>query len=427
MRDSITFRRVTTCAPIKADQYATGWQDNLTEAYTGKGMTSVKFYEFGKGETGCVATPAKQTTNATTFCVSQWMKDSLTGAYLTTANTAYVAMANASDFVPIPDFSMNNADVTLLSIFNQAIYTAKVDDALFNAQNASSKNSQFYTATHDLSVLACMEQYQFCNPRTDKCTNLTGLYATQDAVNNGGLELSGRQQAAFKILWQAGWAMALQWTAKLMNSRVLLAQDWVFTTTATGSGPLQSDQWQRESFNLHNLSLAVFQHRLNQYAAPETFQLSSNLNAADHLDVPTDPDMLDLCKRQRILTSKYYNVSVLGMSIILAVGTLLIIVSQVVEKIWFGYFNPESRLSKQADWTQTGTLQLHRQALEARGIGSWDRKNQDFPVMDAPGTTFIGLGAREERIGQMQEDDKSPYHLVTGEVSTDEKQGFRSP
>ncbi|KAF2033823.1 hypothetical protein EK21DRAFT_57654, partial [Setomelanomma holmii] len=327
---------------------------------------------------------------------------------------------------PIPDFQINNADVTLLSIFSRAIYTAKVDDPLFLAQNTSEAAAQFFSATNDLSIPACMEEYQFCDPKSEKCTNLDGLYATQDALDRGDLALSQRQQATFQIVWEAGWVMALQWTAKLLNSRVLLAQDWVFTSTATGSGPLPSNQWQLESYNLHNLSLSVFQRRLSQYAAPETFQLSANLNAAEHLDVPTDRESVQMCKRQRILSDTYYSVSVLGMSIILIIGGLLIALDQPQEKLWSGYFEPQSRLAQQAEWTQTGTLQLHRQALEARGIRSWDRTNLDCPVLDGPVKTFPGLGAREDRIGHMQEEEKLPYHLVSSEVPSDDRATPRS-
>jgi hypothetical protein len=49
---SLSLRRITTCAPIDAEKYATRWRDNLTEAYGGKTKTSVKFYEFGRGDAG---------------------------------------------------------------------------------------------------------------------------------------------------------------------------------------------------------------------------------------------------------------------------------------------------------------------------------------------------------------------------------------
>jgi hypothetical protein len=87
LKESISFRRVTTCAPIRIDNYATGWTDNLPEAYGGKRTnttTSVKFYEFGLGDTGCTATLPGNITNSTTFCVSKWMKDYLPGAYFVT-------------------------------------------------------------------------------------------------------------------------------------------------------------------------------------------------------------------------------------------------------------------------------------------------------------------------------------------------------
>jgi hypothetical protein len=83
-KESVSFRRVTTCAPIQVSRYATVWKDNLTEAYGNKTTTRVKFYEFGSSDTGCIAVPPQQTTSSTTFCISQWMKDYLPGAYTVT-------------------------------------------------------------------------------------------------------------------------------------------------------------------------------------------------------------------------------------------------------------------------------------------------------------------------------------------------------
>jgi hypothetical protein len=333
--------------------------------------------------------------------------------FITSANTAYADDVNASDFNPVPDFRVSNADVTLISIFNKAVYKGKVDDALFNAQIAAEDSKQFYVPTNDFAVLGCTEQYQFCEPKSKKCTDLSGLYAVQKAVERGDIALSKRQKATYSIVWESAWGMAMQWTIKLLNSRVLLAQDWVFTAIATGSSALPSEQWQHESFNLHNLSLAMFQHRLGQYAAPDTFEISPGVGADDQLVTPTDPDMLELCKRQRILSAQHYSVSVLGMAIIISVGSLLILLDQCMETLWFRYFNARLRLAPRAEWTQTGTLQLHRQVLEARGIGNWDRKNHDFPVIDDKGRKFTGLGEREEMIGQTQDDGKAPYEAIT--------------
>jgi hypothetical protein len=208
LKESVSFRRVTTCAPIRIDNYATEWQRNLPEAYGGKRTnttTSVKFYEFGLSDTGCTATSPDSITNSTTFCVSQWMKDYLPGAYFISANTAYAEDFNASDFNPVPDFKLSNADVTLISIFNKAVYKGKVDDALFNAQTPADDSNQFYAPTNDFAILGCTEQYQFCDPKTDKCTPLSGLYAAQNAVERGEIILSGKQKATFAIVWESAW------------------------------------------------------------------------------------------------------------------------------------------------------------------------------------------------------------------------------
>lgn len=81
-RDSLSFRRVTTCAPIKGEEkYSTPWRDNVPEGYAGLSNTSIKYYEFGKGDNRCEATTTNFTTNTTTFCVTQYMKDNFQDAY----------------------------------------------------------------------------------------------------------------------------------------------------------------------------------------------------------------------------------------------------------------------------------------------------------------------------------------------------------
>lgn len=42
----------------------------------------------------------------------------------------------------------------------------------------------------------------------------------------------------------------------------------------------------------------------------------------------------------------------------------------------------------------TGTLQLHRQALDRRDVGPWNIKDYLFPVLVERGRTFLGLGVQ---------------------------------
>ena len=79
--DSLSFRRVTTCAPVLGEKYATDWRDEVPETLAGLSNTSARYYEFGKGknDNGCDAT--NSTTNSTTFCVSKYQKENLQAAY----------------------------------------------------------------------------------------------------------------------------------------------------------------------------------------------------------------------------------------------------------------------------------------------------------------------------------------------------------
>lgn len=74
--EDVSIRRITSCAPIDSEKYATDWKDNRVEAYGGKTTTSVRFWEFGTGgASGCRATIPQNQTDKTTFCVSQYQKD----------------------------------------------------------------------------------------------------------------------------------------------------------------------------------------------------------------------------------------------------------------------------------------------------------------------------------------------------------------
>jgi hypothetical protein len=73
--EDVSIRRVTSCAPIDSEQYATDWKANRMEAFGRKTNTSVRFWEFGKSLAGCRATIPQNQTENTTFCVSQYQRD----------------------------------------------------------------------------------------------------------------------------------------------------------------------------------------------------------------------------------------------------------------------------------------------------------------------------------------------------------------
>ncbi|ORY10051.1 hypothetical protein BCR34DRAFT_486313 [Clohesyomyces aquaticus] len=392
-------RRVTQCAPINAEKYATAWKSNVTEAYAGGPNTTVKYYQFGESKRGCEGVPWNETskTPTTTFCVTQYQKDNFLDAYNLLANTAYYKNESdlASDFKPIPDFQVPDADVTLIQLFRKARYTGKVDDPLFNASVPDPDFKQYFLPSSDLAVLGCTEQYQFCNIGFDKCTSLTGLYDARHQVDQGDLSLTPRQDAAYKVMWKAAWTMALQWSTTVYGNNLLLARDWQFRTGSSTSSPLPAYQWQLESWNLHNLSLAVFQRRVNEFAAPEDFEIRPGLPSLKMIEIPND-STLEICSQQKVRSNEHHAVSVLGMVIILVVGSILIFLDWAIEPFWFRRLTTHHGLAKKIDWINTGMLQLHRQTLETRGIGPWNVKDSEFPVLSKRFEKFSPVDARSD-------------------------------
>jgi hypothetical protein len=82
---SLSVRRVTTCAPVRGEEnYATDWVEDVPEAYANQSTTDVKFYEFGKSNLvdGCEGTTENVTTDyKNTFCVTKYMQQNFQAAY----------------------------------------------------------------------------------------------------------------------------------------------------------------------------------------------------------------------------------------------------------------------------------------------------------------------------------------------------------
>lgn len=303
--------------------------------------------------------------------------------------TSYYGNENASDFVPISDFQVPNADVTLIAIFNKARYSEKVEDTLFSAQNESSWGPGFFTATDELSVLGCTEQYQICNIRNTHCTPITGLYGIEDALDSeeAYLELSPKQKAIAQLLWMPARSMSLQWTFKVLGAELLLAKDWLWATSSLGSSALPPNHWQLEAENLHNISLAVLQRRVPEFASPNEFEIRPGLSSLAQIRAPSDPTLRDLCTAIKLRSNENISVNVLGMGIILGVGSFLILLDFVLihqlfwmNILWWKDRSPHRQKGKE-DWQATGILQLQRSALESRGIAPWQDDENKTPVL----------------------------------------------
>ena len=83
--------------------------------------------------------------------------------------------------------------------------------------------------------------------------------------------------------------------------------------------------------------------------------------------------------------------SLLGLGIILALGFFLVVLGFLIEPITslFQRRVLHRGIHKHREWVLTEKLQLHRMALEARGVGPWVKKRQSIPITER-GTFYEG-------------------------------------
>jgi hypothetical protein len=120
-----------------------------------------------------------------------------------------------------------------------------------------------------------------------------------------------------------------------------------------------------------------------------------------------------MCENQKIVSTRYSSFNVLGLSLILILGALIIILDMALEPCVARWATRKytKRLSSMQDeefesethplysvveWSQTGTLQLQRLAHEEAGFGTWSQCAGDVPVTE-PGQLIAGLDLRDAK------------------------------
>ena len=284
-------------------------------------------------------------------------------------------------WAPISALNRTDADVSIFFVApNSVMYEKPVTDPLFAATtpyslpNAKGPNSTYYSPDKAVSVLACTDQFQFCNPTTGKCTPLTGM-TFLDGDQLSELDLNSPQLTVAEhlqnllpslMIWsgvQPRGVSALQASETLHDGLIQIG--------------LPNNQWMREVSTWYGVSMALLQQKIVQYATgppyvPEGYKLLGPLNEFEER----------ICKNQKIRSSgRTTSFSVLGIAVILAVGSLLILTHLVLDMILqfvrqiFGW-----KEYKSLQWTIDGKYQLQRLAYEEAGQGVWTGGASAVPV-----------------------------------------------
>lgn len=286
---------------------------------------------------------------------------------------------------PIPALNRTDADVSIFFIApNSVIYNAPVTDPLFTATTeynistgVEGANTTYYQPDRYVYVLSCIDQIQFCNPTSDACTPLFApSFLEAKMLETSHLGLNAAQlNTAFHI----GFAVPQQSTFDNVHPRganPLRASETVIDNRNVG---LPSTHWMTEVSSWFGVSMAKLQQKIVQLATgPDNIPDGATLQ----LIAQGNKWQKHICNNQKVRSSgDTISFSVLGVAIILIVGTFIILTNLILD-ILVGFIRSEFGWKdyKRLQWILDEKLQMQRLAYEEAGQGQWSGGADAVPV-----------------------------------------------
>ena len=363
----INFRKVTTCAPITQVDHTTVVQSDGTDGLGLEGDTIHK-YQYGTFAAGGIDSNTTYTYNT---------HSSIDGFGYSLSST--IASPDGTTFLPIDTLSRTDADVTLMFLASNSItYYTPNTDPFFSAtlkQSAgtfSGVDMTYYKANNWVTVMGCTDQYQFCNPLTSICTPLSGYAEAAAALNT--TKLNNVQYLVASRIALNTRAMSIHHSISGRGASALRAQELV---SENSQNPIPNNQWQIEVDSWFATSFARLQRAIVEYASGPAF-----VPAGTYVQSPTGPISKAMCYSQKVrLTADTVSFSVLGLSIILAVGALVICIYLVLETI-VGMIQKRYKWGdhRRLRWIMDDKIQIQRMAFEEAGMGTWENLSGNVPV-----------------------------------------------
>jgi hypothetical protein len=286
---------------------------------------------------------------------------------------------------------------------NAIYYDTPVSDPFFGANIEQSipavetgPNTTTYTTDKYVTALGCVDQHQFCNPSTDQCTPLTGYTLVNKSFNS--LNLNPRQFAtAWRLVPQLIF-INMYASVNGRGSNALRASETLSDLEQVG---LPNNQWQIEVDSWMAVGMAKLQQLVVQYATGPPSVVGDSFTLK-----PGDADWQAMCDAQKVRSSNgTTSFSMLGVSIILVLGTFLILLNLILDTV-VGLIQRKLDWGdhKRLQWVIDEKLQLQRLAYEEAGQGTWTGGANAVPVM-----------MMEDRIGIPRNVDKMhPKLRVSG-------------
>ena len=304
-------------------------------------------------------------------------------------------MKNGLEWRPIAQLNRTDADISLYFLhLGQVIFYSTVDDPWFSAHKPF---EGFWTPDYVSSVLGCTEQVQICSATDQKqCTILGPRYQLDEIMLRGGGPPLNKVQllTAFIFLQNLG-HMTIADTLTGRKGSILRAQEKISSAI---SQTLPDNQWHIEMSHRMAISMAKLQKAFVDTAAvrddlPPGVIIRGVYNNDTEKVIP-----LIICGNQKIRHSgDHMSFSVLGMSIILILGGVIMIISLSIDTV-VGAIQQRTGKGeyRRQEWILHDKLQLLRRANERAGRGTRAGSYETVPVTES-GQPLTDLAVDEAR------------------------------
>ncbi|KAL9620728.1 MAG: hypothetical protein Q9160_004741 [Pyrenula sp. 1 TL-2023] len=284
-------------------------------------------------------------------------------------------------FMPVKAVNTTDSDLALVFLENSAQYTRRVTDLLFDAERKVKSTvgvvDHVYEQDWAVSVLACTEQHQFCNPSGNEeqgCSPMTGAWDLQFFLHD--LNFNARQTQVAIHIWNIVSYYGLVDHIFDLGSSALLAKDSLLIGMGLMSAPLAEDQWIREVTGWYRGVLATIQRMIVDFAQGPSDPM---YNDEKYIKRPP-PEIEWMCQNQKVRGFRFYNFSIAGLLLILIPGGLVLLANQITSgMVGFIQGMTLKGLSRRREWRLTHNLQLQRMAYEGARIGSWEGQDNAVP------------------------------------------------
>lgn len=316
-------------------------------------------------------------------------------------------------FRPIDELGSKIADTNLVFLGSNAIvFEGESLDPWYYAttpayevtSGAGMPVRTMYAADDPAPPMACSIQYRTCNPTLPEersCGAPIGIFGNIE----GAHEILTYQEDHDMINWLEDYLYAFPQPRDIvfgLGSHSLQSRNRLQAGLQSG---LPVDQWENDVehwFNIASASLQYFpvltaagyfpnltETAIRRPNSTSEVGICQNQVRTPHYGYIIAQVMRLIVSRQKIKSTAFVSFSVLWISLVFAVGLLLITLSLSLESLCRIISRRAGSLRYPlAEWNSNGCLQLQRQAFEELGIGQWKGCNQYVPFTE--GQTDVG-------------------------------------